>query len=493
MPVNFKPYLSVIFSLIALPVAAANFSIKKADVQTPYGVSADISMTGPVLDGDKDRLQTVIDTAPWELNRRHLTLRMNSDGGSLAAGIELGEFIHKSGVQTYVGPYDSCLSACAIAFMHGSIHEGDGYMEPARMMHHKGVIGFHAPYAFAKNETVPDSVRDALLPLAERGARQAGSDLVRLSVAGRMPSDLIQELLIVEQEDFLLVNNVDRASRWGIPVEGAKPLRTLHRKRLNAYCTNFFAWENSIAFENRGENSEVSLLSLQDGVSLGTAMMEFDCNLAMKTIPTDDKPFVAERIRGGVKAWQSLPADVLLATLGPEEIEGATGPTWDQRFPIISTTGTIDHKALKDVRGRCKDGLVWTGGWYGKDGSENYSDLVFSHATVAGCGGGLGPMSIQCKAGDPNLLFRFAYNPSQSPNADGLVILDIDGKNYILPGRNGDVHGHEQVYVDLPKGHGVLDGLKGGSLLKMIGDGPNQVVHLSGSGQAIEAMELSCG
>jgi hypothetical protein len=81
----------------------------------------------------------------------------------------------------------------------------------------------------------------------------------------------------------------------------------------------------------------------------------------------------------------------------------------------------------------------------------------------------------------------------QSPNADELVILDIDGKNDIFQGRNGDVYGHEQVYVDLPKGHGALDGLKGGSLHKMIGDGPDQVVHLSGSRQAIEAMELSCG
>jgi hypothetical protein len=41
--------MSVLFSLLAVPVAAAVFSIKKADVQTPYGISADISMAGPAL------------------------------------------------------------------------------------------------------------------------------------------------------------------------------------------------------------------------------------------------------------------------------------------------------------------------------------------------------------------------------------------------------------------------------------------------------------
>ncbi len=90
------------------------------------------------------------------------------------------------------------------------------------------------------------------------------------------------------------------------------------------------------------------------------------------------------------------------------------------------------------------------------------------------------------------MVFRFAYGPSQVANKNGLVFVDVDGQISTFNGQNGDVYGHEQVYVDLPKGHAILDALKAGSSLKLIGDGPNQLIHLSESRQAIEAMEISC-
>ncbi|WP_298857616.1 hypothetical protein [uncultured Sulfitobacter sp.] len=126
---------------------------------------------------------------------------------------------------------------------------------------------------------IPNSVRDALLPLAERGARQAGSDLVRLSVAGRIPTDLIQKLLIVEQEDFLLVDSVDRVGRWGIQIESAKRLEDLNHTRLGDYCTNRMLWEEKLAYEDRHAYYAFKLITMPDG--FGTDMMHFHCFVSL--------------------------------------------------------------------------------------------------------------------------------------------------------------------------------------------------------------------
>lgn len=479
--------------LFSHSATAAEFSIKRSTKQIEYGVATEVLMKGAIVEGDKDKLAQIIETVSWELNRNHLRLRMNSDGGSLSAGIALGEYIYAASIQTYVGSRETCLSACAIAFMFGVQPDGDDHKEIDRTIHHTAELGFHAPYAFAKNIKVPDKVREALLPKAELGARQAGSDLVRLNVSGRLPSDLIQELLVVEQEDFLFVDTVDRAGRWNISIDNSKPLHALHHKRLEAYCTNVFAWESSVAFKDRGDRYDVGLLSLQDGNALGTAMMEIDCDLSLQNASSSNHPAVVERNRGIVKAWKALPADVPLRTLGPEEVDGGSGPVWSHRFPIVNIDGSVDYNAIKNVSGRCEDGRVWVGGWYGREGSNEYKNLLYSHATVASCGGGFGPMSIKCEPANNKIELRFAYGPSQTPNRDGRVVLSIDGVTYTFKGRNGNIYGHEQIYVDLPKLHPVLEALKSGNSLKLVGDGPNQTIHLGGSRKAIEAMELSCG
>lgn len=485
----------VIWGILSTAAKAADFTIIDSEGQTGNLKTTELLMTGPIVEGDKDKLEKFLASpvgTRWKPKFREARIRMRSNGGSLAAGIELGEYIYELGFKTYVGQNDSCLSACAIAFMFGVEPDGDDTREISRTIHHTAELGFHAPYAFAKSKKIPDKIRQALLPDAERGARQAGADLVRLNVTGRLPSDLIQQLLLVEQEDFLLVDTVDRAGRWDISLESAKPLFELNHKRLEAYCSNIFAWQSSVSFNNRTDRHDVKLLSIDSGNSLVTAMMEFDCELSLGSKFGFSKPIVFEVGKGFVSAWQALPANVLLKTLGPEEITGAAGPKWDQRFPRTSSSGQIDYDLIKEVSGSCRDGLVWIGGWYGRDGSNDHKDLLYSHATVASCGGGFGPMSIDCKSNEDTLKLRFAYGAKQRPNSDGRVALDLDGVNYNLIGVNGDVYGHEQIYVDLPKRHPLLDALKSGNLLELIGDGPNQKIHLNGSRKVIEAMELAC-
>ncbi|WP_298857615.1 hypothetical protein [uncultured Sulfitobacter sp.] len=109
-----------------------------------------VNMTEPVLEGDKDRLEAAVQSVDWDINWQEKFLRMNSHGGSLSASIELAEYIYATGFQTYVGKNDSCLSACAIAFMHEAQLDGDDTRNISRVIRHDAVIGFHAAYAFPK-------------------------------------------------------------------------------------------------------------------------------------------------------------------------------------------------------------------------------------------------------------------------------------------------------------------------------------------------------
>lgn len=472
-------------------VLAAEFALQEGEPNRYGAKSAEIRMTGAIEEGDAERLAALV-RGRHDLDFRNIKLRMNSPGGSLYAGIALGKQIQESGVRTWVGPGDSCLSACALAFMFGAIPDGDGHRDSSRTLNHMGVLGFHAPFAFGKEDRVPEEARTLLLADAERSAREAGSLLIGQSASGILPSTLIEELLLVEQADFLFVDTVDRAARWEIKIEGGRPLHQLHHKRLEAYCSNVWAWENSIAFENRTKAHDVVLLSLDNGNRLGTAMMEFSCELELSWDSPSGQPVVILGGRAAVLAWQSLPGDTPLLTLGPQEIVGATGPTWDERFPKTRASGSVNYDAIRNVSGQCRNRLIWQGGWYGKDGSEDYADFAQSYAHVAACGGGFGPMGIRCLPNDNELEFRFAYASDQQPNIDGLVVVNIDGDTTVLMGRNGDVFGHEQVYVNVAREHPLLDKLKKGSTLKLVGDGPNQEIHLLGSRAAIEAMQLAC-
>lgn len=62
------------------------------------------------------------------------TVWLNSDGGDVDAGMELGRLLRELGVHTLVGENDRCLSSCVFAFMGG---------ERRRVA---GGLGIHRPY-----------------------------------------------------------------------------------------------------------------------------------------------------------------------------------------------------------------------------------------------------------------------------------------------------------------------------------------------------------
>src|SRR5215467_497071 len=86
-------------------------------------------------DGDQFRLKTGF--------LSNATISFRSDGGSVAAGIQIGEIIRLKGFTTSVSRDARCASACALAWLGGT----------RRLMSAESKIGFHAAYTPDGRET----------------------------------------------------------------------------------------------------------------------------------------------------------------------------------------------------------------------------------------------------------------------------------------------------------------------------------------------------
>lgn len=80
------------------------------------------------------------------------SVALNSPGGSLADGIEIGRIMHDNALVSYVRRDDVCYSACAIAFLGGVFQYVTG-VGPSRKMDVGATLGFHG-YRLEENKVV---------------------------------------------------------------------------------------------------------------------------------------------------------------------------------------------------------------------------------------------------------------------------------------------------------------------------------------------------
>jgi hypothetical protein len=99
-------------------------------VSMPDNGAAKVVVHGDLIDSDitefKSKTGPVSNAVVW----------LQSDGGSVVAGIEIGEIIRLKGFATFVPDRARCASACALAWLGGS----------PRYMAAGARIGFHAAY-----------------------------------------------------------------------------------------------------------------------------------------------------------------------------------------------------------------------------------------------------------------------------------------------------------------------------------------------------------
>ena len=129
------PCLSVLLSTAAAAFAG---DLRKSPDIAP----CDYYLSGPIEAGDAERIEATI---PATASGSRLCL--NSPGGDFVEGLRMFHVIwNKGSVATYVRNGDRCLSACAIAFLGGSLVVGTGAIRSKNSMIEPGAwLGFHAP------------------------------------------------------------------------------------------------------------------------------------------------------------------------------------------------------------------------------------------------------------------------------------------------------------------------------------------------------------
>lgn len=243
--------LLAVLASIPISVHAMEFQCKDARFISPddgYVVGNQsvrfFSASGPVETGDANRLEHFLDNCPFSGFGMYI-MELDSTGGSFEEAVEIGLYVRSRGIGTYVGADRQCLSACAVIFMAGHEHVGDGDFFPRRRMHPHAILGFHAPFIMeGLFDRLPDEALRTVPYAMYRSAISAASRLLVLAIEADWSPSLVQRILETPQDHFFYVDSVDLAGRWQISVELDPTLRrSIYSDRdLAQACINFSRW-----------------------------------------------------------------------------------------------------------------------------------------------------------------------------------------------------------------------------------------------------------
>ncbi|WP_162930034.1 hypothetical protein [Pseudophaeobacter sp. EL27] len=210
-----------------------------------------ISAQGRITDDTPDKFRTFMKT-----NSDGFGVVLNSEGGSLAGGLELGRLFREYGLGTSIGRVvhgsshwdevfndGGCVSACAYAFLGGinrSIQEGNS-------------IGFHQFHD-------PDFLQSAALVAGNQSYFMNAMDqytsgviveyLVEMGIDPRLyqlaskvgPADPIRFIGQDEQVEFGIAGGSDSLGEWSILAFGdgvlAEAETSISERRVRLYCSN---------------------------------------------------------------------------------------------------------------------------------------------------------------------------------------------------------------------------------------------------------------
>ncbi len=184
------------------------------------------SLEGEIVPGDAVRLQAELDRLPaQDHDDRNFVLCLSSPGGNLAEGLKIGEIIRANWMATYVPPHASCLSACAVAFMHGRIAFFEYWMNQ-RVIHPTATLGFHAPSLDLPpmDGAVPAPMIDAAYASAIStiaALSKAASSSVNDSRVPLIPLSLLEAMLSTPPDEFVYVDTLHKAFLWDIEIHPA--------------------------------------------------------------------------------------------------------------------------------------------------------------------------------------------------------------------------------------------------------------------------------
>lgn len=212
-----------------------------------------VSLSGVIEAGDTEKLIAVIQE-PHQYQEHGATVCLEGPGGSLKEAVRIARAIAERSVITIVPEGGTCLSACAVAFMGGTIVlvEPDPKLQKgpqnARYLHKSATLGFHAPalqieagrYSEKAVESAFVAATSALADIQNKLGIYLRGDSVM-----KFPYSLLGVMLNFHGNDFVYVDSVERAGAWGIGVIGAKHVTAEEENMLNL-CVALGRWSQDL-------------------------------------------------------------------------------------------------------------------------------------------------------------------------------------------------------------------------------------------------------
>ncbi|MEM7213981.1 MAG: hypothetical protein AAF423_00455 [Pseudomonadota bacterium] len=472
--------ISFVFTMGA---AAAEFKIVKRIAEpNGHGYLTEIAMSGPVVDGDAERLNALVEQIKANGNNiyRSLTLTLDSIGGKLEASLKLSEVVREWGLGTRIYAGKSCLSGCAIVFMAGSWWDSHNTLDINRAMSPQAVLGFDAPFEFMFDGNISPEDSIILIPEAERSGLISASKLIKLSRDRILPVSLVEELLQYEFGRFLYIDTIDRAARWKIELLDAGPIKIAHgivpmteRGPLSAHCNNHLHWNDDVSFSRRQSTSSLDVNQLSfGGLDESCSYMPDNDTVNFEVISKHGSSF------GSVLYWHTLAADTKLDTLTDELVKQ------DKDAP-----DPFENPPISQIDGPCRNGFQWIGGWSG----GHFQDSI-AHARYRSCETSRSPIWFECRHGSGKIdtyINLEAFGAAGTSNPRVLEQID-EGRQLSSNGKVSSDRGPGIYVSTLPRHYFTFDQLKSASRFRVSVNGHTKELHLIGSRQALEAMEASC-
>jgi len=242
--------LNLAIFIFILPFLILTNAVPAAEIRKSASDECVIEIVGSIKKGDyktfKALAKEILPGDDGESSSRDIVC-LNSPGGKLSEGVLFSQHFLNEGVSTIIRANEECYSACAIMFMMGNF-KGSEVAGVSRKMHVSAKLGFHRPFLQINSD---ETINVKALAFAYDDAFSSALDMISLantkspwSWEPMMKPDLVQEMLSHTGNDFFLIDNIDKAGRWGITIFGYILFATTDYEKAFYSCENTLQWKS---------------------------------------------------------------------------------------------------------------------------------------------------------------------------------------------------------------------------------------------------------
>lgn len=245
---------------ISLSVLVPTTPLWAAEIKPIESEKCRYLLSGVIAMGDAEKIAAILDKTGDGVDARN-SICLNSPGGNYLAGKQLYDAFMTDGFATYVRKGDECHSACAIAFLGGSVW-GD-FRHPSRTVEPGGIVGFHAPYAILE---LGKKYSAEYVSSLTRTAFGIVTTLIKEQEALKISRGFLTNFILFDSERTKQIETVGDAAHAGISID-VKPVKVSFSTEsithacetlFDVYGSEFINSNSAVAPDFRIENTEFS-------------------------------------------------------------------------------------------------------------------------------------------------------------------------------------------------------------------------------------------